>query len=81
MSDNVLMPDPDVLIANECGFVRYRPAFTSIRIDETQDYGRRLIVNEDGHSVIFDLSADQAKALASLLLPSSPSNVSEGASS
>ena len=49
------------------GFVRYRPAFTSIRVDRRPASGRLITINDDGHIVTFDLSAEQAGELASLL--------------
>lgn len=49
------------------GFVRYRPAFTSIRVDPRPASGRLITINDDGHIVTFDLSAEQAGELASLL--------------
>lgn len=70
MSDKGLMVAPNVLIENcGVGFTRYRPAFTSIRIDPARNNGRRIEVNEDGHLITFDLSAEEAAQLAALLWP------------
>lgn len=49
------------------GFVRVLPKITSLRIDETLQGGRRLIINDDGRDIIFDFTADQADFLAGLL--------------
>lgn len=68
-TDMPIMPSPHVLHPNcDAGFVRYRPAFTSIRIDQRPNAGRCISINDDGHIVTFDLSAEQAAELAALLL-------------
>lgn len=69
MSDTESMPAPHTLLPSEAGYLRYRPAFTSVRVDPSKNGGRRLTVNDDGHIVTFDLSAEQAESLARLLLP------------
>jgi hypothetical protein len=67
MSETEIMPAPNTLFPGASGFIRYRPAFTSLRIDPRPNDGRRLTVNDDGHIVTFDLSAGQAAELAALL--------------
>ena len=69
MSDKVLMQPPNVLVADGSAFMRYRPAFTSLHVFDRTDCGRRIEVNEDGHVIIFDLTAQEARHLASLLIP------------
>lgn len=63
------MPAPNVLHPNcdATGFIRYRPAFTSLRVDPGPDSGRRVTINDDGHIAIFDLTEEQAAKLAALL--------------
>jgi hypothetical protein len=73
-TETPIMPLPHVLHENcDAGFMRYRPAFTSLRVDPRPDGGRSVTVNDDGHTVIFDLSAEQAAKLAALLSDSSKS--------
>lgn len=67
MSVNALMPSPNVLLASGNALTRYRPIFTSMQVFERPDNGRRIEINDEGHTVIFDLSAEQAKHLAGLL--------------
>lgn len=67
MSDSAPTPAPDVLHPGVAGYLRYRPAFTSVRVDPSKNGGRRLTVNDDGRIVTFDLSAEQAEFLARLL--------------
>lgn len=68
MSETEIMPSPNVLYPGVNGFSRYRAAFTSLRVDRRPDNGRSVTINDDGHIVTFDLTAEQAAVLASLLL-------------
>lgn len=69
MSDKALMPTPDVIYASGNALTRYRAAFTSLQVFQCATNGRRIEINDDGHRIVFELSAAQAKDLASLLMP------------
>jgi hypothetical protein len=69
MSDTEMpiMPSPNTIYASGNSLARFRHAFTTIQVFDRADQGRRLEVNDDGHIITFDLSAEQAFGLASLL--------------
>jgi hypothetical protein len=64
----ITCPPPNKLITDGgTGLVRYRMAFTSLRVSPRLDGGRTIEVDDDGHVVTFDLTRDQAQHFASLL--------------
>ena len=65
-----IMPAPHVVYASGNSLGRYRPAFTSVNVNDGPAGGKRLEVNDDGRIIRFDLNPEQAKLLADLLLRS-----------
>ena len=67
-TDIPIMPSPSEIYPNgDIGFIRYRPAFTSLSVQKRPKNGRKLSVNDDGRIVTFDLNAGQAEVLSSML--------------
>jgi hypothetical protein len=57
-----------VVLASGSTFARYAAVFTTLRVDRRPEGGRRLVVNDDGHEVAFELTRDQAVHFAQLMM-------------
>lgn len=69
MSDKAVIPQPHVLYPRDNGFSRCRAVLTTLTVTRFPRDARRITVTDDDHTTVFDLNAEQARALAGLLLP------------
>ena len=66
-TETPIMPSPNTIYASGNSLSKFRHAFTTLYVFKRADHGRRVEVNDDGHIITLDLTADQALALAKLL--------------